>query len=102
MSEYKINEFGEIIREGDFAERQKSDEEVLMAEYSNLEYLVLNNHGHPTTDPEIIARYHELKRQLGLDNQSDVFVEAAKKIKSRAKANSVLTDAIKRFNQNHG
>lgn len=102
MSDYEINEFGEIIRNNDFEQIEKSDQDKLFDEYSQLEYLVLNNHINPTDDSEKVARYYELKSLLGMDKQTDVFKVAKEKIKKKADNTSGLTNAIKRFKQNNG
>ena len=67
MVDYKIKEDGTILFNED-RNIEKTEMDKLQKEYSLLEYGVLNNHGHPTTDPAKLARYEELKKILKIDD----------------------------------
>ncbi len=67
MVDYKIKEDGTILFNED-RNIEKTEMDKLQKEYSLLEYEVLNNHGHPTTDPAKLARYEELKKILKIDD----------------------------------
>lgn len=103
MVDYKINEFGEIVFNDDT--RKIHDLDPLWKEYVQLEYEVLNNHHNPTKDPIKIARYHELKKQLHIDDKktADALNKAKEKIKRELIAsdesndNSVIYTAISSF-----
>ena len=60
--DFSINESGEIIRKN-VQEVPQTEEEKLMAEYSQLEYEI-HHLTRPTKSPEKIARYEELKKIL--------------------------------------
>ncbi len=66
--DFSINESGEIIREN-VQEVPQTEEEKLMAEYSQLEYEI-HHLTRPTKSPEKIARYEELKKILGIDEEA--------------------------------
>lgn len=106
MVDYKINKNGEIVFEN--GDRKVMESDPLFEEYARLEYEVLNNHHNPTKDPIKIARYHELKKQLNIDESNRAFDAAREKIKQEIIAadkspdNSVLYAAITKFKKRNG
>lgn len=80
MADYKINEFGEIIFENG---RKQQITDPLWGEYAQLEYEVLNNHHHPTNDPEKIARYNELKKHFDVKKSEEALNRAKERIKQK-------------------
>ncbi len=88
MADYKINEFGEVIRKNVF--QRQSD--PIWEEYQKLEYEVLNNHHNPTKDPIKIARYNELKKQLNIEQNTDALRKAKEKLKQKIIASNKSND----------
>lgn len=80
MADYKIGKDGALLFNND-RNIEKTEEDKLQKEYSLLEYEILNNHGNPTKDPEKIARYEELKKILGIDEntKNNAFLKAKQK-----------------------
>ncbi len=84
MSDFKILDDGTIVFNND-RNIEKTEEDELQKEFSLLEYEVLNNHGHPTKDPEKLARYAELKKILKIDDNAkgNALLEAKQKFLNR-------------------
>jgi len=96
---YEIDNDG-IIHWKDRQERPETEQDKLMAEYIALEHEVVNSIAHHTDDPVKVARYHELKKILGIPDAADVFnqaTEVLKKADAKDDDNSMLYDAIKKF-----
>lgn len=95
--DFYVNEFSEIVRPNfNEAEQTKTDEEKLMAEYHQLAYEI-HHRSRPTTDPEKIARYEELKRILKIDEQAqgNAFNKAKEKIRAMAMAQGKNNNPLK-------
>lgn len=75
--EYFIDDGG-IIHFKSREEQPETEYDKLMAEYVDLEHQVVNSISHHTDDPVKIARYHELKKILGIPETSDVFKQGTK------------------------
>lgn len=104
VDRYKINPDGTIV----FLDRKEKNEitehDKLMAEFAELEHAVVNSIAHHTDDPKKVARYHELKKILGIPDEADVFKSAAfikanEKLKSKMQNenNAELWDRIAAF-----
>jgi hypothetical protein len=98
MTEFKINEFGEIIRDGVPA-KAETPEDKLMDEYVRLDYEV-NHLTRPTQDPEKIARYKELKRILNIGEQTDVLAYANAKAKLKLNQSGGSKNIFRRPKEN--
>ncbi len=73
---FEIDDDGIItFKNGQKQEKTKKDE--LMAEYAALEHDVVNSIAHHTDDPVKVARYHELRKILGIPDTKDVFNQAS-------------------------
>lgn len=95
--DFYVNEFGEIVRtQNQNAEYKETNEEKLMKEYSLLSYEI-HHLTRPTTDPEKIARYEELKRILKIDEQAqgNAFNKAKEKIRAMAMAQGKNNNPLK-------
>ncbi len=99
VDRYKIKQDGTIV----FLDRkeivEKTERDKLMKEYAELEHAVVNSVAHKTNDPKKIARYHELKKILGIPETSDVFEQASEKVKQMGRLNTDLSDVIAKFKQ---
>ena len=98
MAEFKINEFGEIIRDG--VNAQPSDdkaEQDLYAEYTKLEYEIFTHPERWTVDElsNKKARFEILKQKLEI-KKDDILAVARKKLQGK-QDNSVLKQNIARF-----
>ena len=91
--EYFIDDGG-VIHFKNREEQPETEYDKLMAEYVDLEHQVVNSIAHHTDDPVKVARYHELKKILGILETSDVFKQGAKILQHGA--SSALLDTIKR------
>jgi len=106
MTDYKINQNGEIVFDNPSRDIPESD--PLWTEFSKLQYEVFNNHHNPTKDPKKIARYNELKKQLNIEENNRAFDQAIEKIKNKmiesdeSPDNSVLYTAITNFKKRNG
>ncbi|MBQ8294627.1 MAG: hypothetical protein IJX89_04555 [Alphaproteobacteria bacterium] len=91
--DFYVNEFGEIVRAQNHKE---ADEKKLMDEYYQLAYEI-HHRSRPTTDPEKIARYEELKRVLKIDEQAqgNAFNKAKEKIRAMAMAQGKNNNPLK-------
>jgi len=89
--EYFIDDGG-IIHFKSREEQPETEYDKLMAEYVDLEHQVVNSISHHTDDPVKIARYHELKKILGIPETSDVFKQGTKMLQQGD--DSVVLDAI--------
>ena len=78
--EYIIQNDGTIVFTNRH-EKPETEEDRLMAEYASLEHDVVHSIAHHTEDPEKIARYHELKKILGIQDETDIFRNGDKLLK---------------------
>lgn len=78
-NDFKIDEFGQIHREN---VAEKSPDDALWAEYQKLEYEIFSHHDQ---DAAKMARYRELKKQLGIDvaASANAFDRAREKIRAQ-------------------
>ena len=79
---YKIDDNGTIIFP-DRKETPQTEHDKLMQEYATLEHEVVNSVAHKTDDPEKIARYHELKKILGIPETKDVFAQGIQNVQQK-------------------
>ena len=99
---YVIQDDGTIV----FTNRQEkpeTEEDRLMAEFVALEHDVVHSIAHHTEDPEKIARYHELKKILGIQEEADVFRNGDKLLQQAGAEktdDSNLLQLIKKFKKN--
>lgn len=99
---YVIQDDGTIV----FTNRQEkpeTEEDRLMAEFVALEHDVVHSIAHHTEDPEKIARYHELKKILGIKDETDVFRNGNKLLQqagAEKSDNSNLLQLIQNFKKN--
>lgn len=75
--DFSIAPDGTIIRNG--AVPKKTNQDMLMDEFSKLEYEVVHSVRHRTTNKEKIARYYELKKILEIPAETDVLKFAKQK-----------------------
>lgn len=100
--EYIIQDDGTIVFTNRH-EEPETEEDRLRAEYVSLEHDVVHSIAHHTEDPVKIARYHELKKVLGIQDEADVFRNGDKLLQQAdAKKNddSNLLQLIQNFKKN--
>ena len=98
VKKYDINNDG-IITFHDRKEMPETEHDKLMKEYAELEHVVVSSVAHKTNDPKKIARFHELKKILGIPETRDVFEQATEKLKQMGPLNAGLSEAIAKFKQ---
>ena len=107
MADFKINEFGEIIRDGAIPVREKTSEEEIYEEYTKLVYDLSHPERFSTEEYEQKKKRRAEIEQSGTDigDNKAVAFEIAK-IKSQNKTkqndNSALLAGIARFKKQNG
>lgn len=103
MADFKINEFGEIIRNGvNTCRADDKTEQGLYAEYKKLEYEIFS-HPERWTPKDLAAkreRVNFIKQKLNI-KETNPFVAARKKLANSGN-NSVLKQRIDAFKKQNG
>ena len=102
---FRIDKNGTVVF-NDRKDEPQTEYDKLMAEYAALEHDVVNSIVHHTDDPVKVARYHELKKILGIPNAKDVFNQGSKILsmapeptEQKQSDNSDLWNNIAKFKQ---